>query len=195
MADPLDVAAVDPVALALSWLPGNDEVERPQITLSTIAPDGWPDARTVLLSSAGPEGFCFHTDAHSRKVAELRADPRAVITVLWPGFTRQLVVAGIAEPVSAEALAVAYRARSPYLQQLAWQNTAEFARLPSDERRARWAAFTAENDGQFAQPDNWAGFLIRPTRLTFWQSNPDTASERSEYTRDTDGWALERLPG
>jgi len=191
----VDPALVDPVALALTWLPGNDEAERPQITLSTVSPDGWPDARTVLLSSAGPEGFCFHTDAHSRKAAHLRADSRAVITVLWPGFTRQLVVAGHADPVSVGALASAYLARSPYLQQLASQNTAEFARLPKDERRRRWAAFAAETGEEFAQPANWAGFVIRPTRLTFWQGNPDTASERREYTRTGDGWALERLPG
>lgn len=192
---PVDPVLVDPVALALTWLPGNDEAERPQVTLSTLSPDGWPDARTVLLSSAGPEGFCFHTDANSRKVAQLLADPRAVITVLWPGFTRQLVVAGHAEPVSAAALTSAYRARSPYLQQLAWQNTAQFAQLPKDERRRRWAAFAAESGEQFDQPSNWAGFVIRPARLTFWQSNPDTASERREYTRAGDGWALERLPG
>ncbi len=191
----VDPALVDPVALALTWLPGNDEAERPQVTLSTISPDGWPDARTVLLSSAGPEGFCFHTDANSRKVAHLRADPRAAITVLWPGFTRQLVVAGRADPVSAEALASAYLARSPYLQQLAWQNTAEFAQLPKDERRRRWAAFAGQTSEKFTQPANWAGFVIRPTRLTFWQGNPDTASERREYTRVGDRWARERLPG
>lgn len=195
--DPIgaDPIGPDPIALALEWLPGNDDPERPQITLSTVTADGWPDARTVLLTAAGPEGFLFNTDASSRKVADLRANPRVAITVLWPGFTRQLVIQGIAEIASAEALTAAYRARSPYLQQLAWQNTAEFARLPLDERRGRWAAFAAEHPNGFGQPDNWTGYLVRPTRLTFWTSDPDAASRRVEYTRTGDTWSVDYLPG
>ncbi|MBC7725369.1 MAG: pyridoxamine 5'-phosphate oxidase family protein [Burkholderiaceae bacterium] len=184
-----------PMERALEWLPANDDIDRPQVTLSTVAPDGGPDARTVLLSSAGPEGVYFHTDAHSRKVRELLDDPRAVMTVLWPGFTRQLVIRGVAELAGVDELASAYRARSPYLQQLAWQNTREFAAQPLRDRVEQWAEFAARHPLGFEQPDNWTGFLIRPDRLSFWTSNADAASQRLEYTLGERGWLLEYLPG
>ena len=186
---------IDPMSLLLDWLPANDEVDRPQATLATVSPGGWPDARTVLLSSAGPDGVSFHTDAHSRKVADIEADPRVALTVLWPGFTRQLVIRGIAECAAPDDLAAAYRRRSPYLQQLAWQNTPDFALLAPAERMLRWAAFTAEHPLGFDQPDNWAGFLVRPVRVTFWESNTDAASRRLEYTLADGRWTLEALPG
>lgn len=185
----------DPMDLALKWLPANDSADRPQITLATLDADGAPDARTVLLSDAGPEGFSFHTDALSRKVTQLAADGRVAITVLWPSFTRQLIIAGVAEIASPESIAAAFIRRSPYLQQLAWQNTADFAQLPLAERHGRWAAFLAEHVDGFDQPSNWTGFLVRPHRLTFWTSDPDAASRRLEYVRGTDGWSLSLLPG
>jgi len=187
--------AFDPMALALEWLPSNDDPERPQITLSTVAQDQWPDARTVLLTAAGPEGFHFNTDARSRKAAEIAANPRVAITVLWPGFTRQLAIVGLAEVAPAEHIAAAYNGRSPYLQQLAWLNTAEFARLPLAERESQWAAFEAAHVDGFAQPDDWTGYLVRPVRLTFWQSSPTTASQRTEYSLVDGSWQLQYLPG
>jgi len=178
----------DAWALLADWLPGDDDPDRPQITLSTVDADGGPDARTVLLSSFDRDGFVFHTDAASRKVAQLEARPQAAITVLWPGFTRQIVVRGVASRADAPAIARAYRARSPYLQQLAWLNSHDFAGLPLEERRARWAAFEREHAHGFEQPAGWTGFVVRPTRLTFWTSAPDTASRRREWSLGPDGW-------
>jgi len=181
--------------LLREWLPADDDPDRPQLTLSTVMPDGRPDARTVLLTAVDPRGFSFHTDARSRKVAQLAANPAVALTFLWPGFVRQLVVTGTAEPAPADEVAAAYRARSPYLQQLAWQNTAEFAALPAGERVERWRAFATDHPGGFDPPPTWTGYLVRPGRLTFWQGDPETASLRTEFTATAGGWAVSYLPG
>jgi pyridoxamine 5'-phosphate oxidase len=172
------------------WLPGNDVVERPQMILSTAA-DGIPDARTVLLTEFDDEGLYFHTDSRSRKVADIAANPAVALTFLWPNFTRQLVVQGVASVSPADEQAAAFARRSPYLKQLAWQNSPEFAQLPRDERVAQWSSFDVPTE----PPPTWIGFVVRPTRLTFWQSNPDTASRRDEYTLVDGEWALSHLPG
>lgn len=185
----------DPWDLLEEWLPANDDPDRPQITLSTVTALGEPDARTVLLTEFDREGFYFHTDARSRKVSDIQANPWVAITVLWPNFTRQLVVQGRAEVAPPEELAAAYRRRSPYLQQLAWQNSQDFAQLPLEERRESWAAFLAEHGAGFEQPDTWIGFLVRPHRLTFWGSNPDAASRRAEYALVDTDWRLGYLAG
>lgn len=181
--------------LLTEWLPPNDSPERPQITLSTVDAAGEPDARTVLLSEFDADGFFFNTDAASRKAADILTHAAVALTVLWPGFTRQLVVRGIAEMASAGRIAAQYAARSPYLQQLAWQNTHEFASLALDVRRQRWADFTAAHPDGFDQPPTWTGFLVRPRRLTFWTSNPDTASRRVEWQLGPGGWSRRYLAG
>jgi pyridoxamine 5'-phosphate oxidase len=177
------------------WLPANSAPDRPQMILSTVGSSGGPDARTVLLSEFDDHGLYFHTDARSRKVADIAANPAVALTFLWPNFTRQLVVQGVASVASSAEIADAYERRSPYLQQLAWQNTHDFALLPLDERRAQWAGFQAEHPEGFDQPENWIGFVVRPHRLTFWTSNPDAASRREEYTLVDGEWVLGYLPG
>jgi pyridoxamine 5'-phosphate oxidase len=189
------IEPTNPWDLVGEWLPANDDPERPQLTLSTVTPAGEADARTVLLSEYTAEGFFFHTDAMSRKASTIVNNPSVALTFLWPGFTRQLVVQGRAEIAPGHETAAAYEKRSPYLKQLAWLNTFEFAQLPLEERRARWAAFAEEHSDGFEQPDTWVGFLVRPSRMTFWTSNPDTASQRVEYRESSGGWTIAHLPG
>lgn len=182
-------------SLLVDWLPANDDADRSQITLATVAADGGPDARTVLLTEFDDDGFYFHTDARSRKVAEIAAVPLVAITILWPGFTKQIVIRGTAEVASADEQAAAFARRSPYLKQLAWQNSAEFAQLSAQERREQWASFTAAHADGFTQPQSWIGFLVRPTQLTFWQSDAEAASRREEFRLDGHGWTHGYLAG
>lgn len=176
--------------LLVEWLPANDDPDRPRMTMSTTT----PDARTVLLSEFDEEGFTFHTDSRSRKVEQLAADPRVALAILWPDFTRQLVVLGTAELAPAAEQDRAYRARSAYLKQLAWQNSLEFAQLPLEERRAQWAAFTDDPE-RLEPPQTWVGFLVRPHRLTFWQGDQQAPSRRTEFTLVDGDWQRTYLPG
>jgi pyridoxamine 5'-phosphate oxidase len=186
----------DVLALLTAWLPGDEEPDRPQLQLATVDEGGRPDLRTMLLSAWDEEGFVFHTDAASRKAAQLAAHHAVALAHVQPGFTRQLVVRGHAEPAGRAVVEDGYRRRSPYLKQLAWQNTAELARLPREERVRRWAAFGAEQDPATLPPSpTWIGFLVRPDRLTFWESDPEGPSHRVEYTAQGDGWAERHLPG
>jgi pyridoxamine 5'-phosphate oxidase len=184
------------LALLTAWLPGNEEPDRPQLQLATVDDTGRPDLRTLLLSAWNEEGFVFHTDAASRKAAQLAAHRAVALALVQPGLPRQLVVRGHAEPADRAVVEDGYRRRSPYLKQLAWQNTAELARLPRDERARRWAAFRAEQDPAALPPSpTWIGFLVRPDRLTFWESDPDGPSHRVEYAAVDDGWTVSHLPG
>lgn len=182
--------------LLIEWLPANDDPERPQIQVATVDEGGRPDIRTVLLSAWAADGFAFNTDSASRKSAQLAANPAVAIEVLWPGFTRQLVVRGMAEPLGTDALAAAFARRSPYLRQLAWQNTHELALLDAGDRRRTWSSFAEDRDpAALPVSPTWAGYLVRPDRLTFWTSDPDGPSHRVEYTVTETGWSEAHLPG
>ena len=52
-------------------------------TFATLSPDGWPEARTVVLRSADPEigAVTVHTDLFSDKIKSLTKTPRAALHV------------------------------------------------------------------------------------------------------------------
>lgn len=186
-----------PLALLHDWLPPNTQQERPQIQVATVDGDGRPDIRTVLLSSWDADGFAFHTDSASRKVAQLAANGAVALVVLWPGFSRQLVVRGAAEVQDRGVLDAAYAARSPYLRQLAWQNTTELAQKDAAARASAWQRFSTEHAvAELVPPDTWTGFVVRADRLTFWQSDPNGPSHRVEYrAAGAESWTEHHLAG
>ena len=57
-------------------------------TISTISPDHWPEARTMVLRSADKAagGLTLHTDLQSTKLASLRVNPRIALHV-WDAET------------------------------------------------------------------------------------------------------------
>ena len=43
-------------------------------------------------------------------------------------------------------------------------------------------------------PPWWGGYLLRPSRLEFWQNRPNRLHDRFRYSLGSDGsWSLERL--
>jgi pyridoxamine 5'-phosphate oxidase len=185
---------LDPWAVARSWLPADTDPDRPQVTLATTGTDGCPDARTVLLTAVDESGFAFHTARTSAKVGELAADPRAALVVLWPGFTRQLVVRGDVVPDSPAAAARAWAARSDHLRRLAWLNDDHLAGLDRADRVRAWSAEVPTGADTEPAP-GWVGFRVRPVEFTFWAGGVDTASRRLRYRQADDGWRCSWLAG
>lgn len=52
-------------------------------TFATVSPEGWPEARTVVLRSADHDGatVTVHTDLYSDKIKSLHAAPRAAMHI------------------------------------------------------------------------------------------------------------------
>lgn len=191
-----DVTPEDPMQLLGMWLPSNEDELRPLMTLTTLGDGGYPDSRNLLLSLFDGEALCFHTDSRTRKAAQLDADGRASLALVWVELGRQLTVQGDAVRMSPEEAAMSYLKRSRYLQLLAWLNTEELAELSREERVARWAAWDAAHPEEpLDAPDTWVGYRVIPRRLTFWRGDAEGPSNRLEYTRVGDGWEAARLPG
>ncbi|WGL52621.1 pyridoxamine 5'-phosphate oxidase family protein [Nocardioides sp. BP30] len=190
-----DEAVSDPIGLLRSWLARCDGSVTPLMTLSTIDEDGYPDSRHVLLSRCDAEGrIAFHTDARSRKAAQLRAIPRASVAVVWPGLARQLVVTGDVGEEDPSDQTDAYGRRPRYLQLLAWLNDEDTAGAVLAQRREAWASFDAGR-AQLAAPPTWLGRLLTPRRIVFWRGEADAPSNRVLCTRTDAGWSVVRRPG
>lgn len=197
LGDDPDRAPADPMTLAAAWAAEVAHRAPLESVLATVAADGAPEARTVLVSTLDADGFAVHTQESSAKALALTADPRAALVIRLAEVGRQISVQADVTRQSPEGAAAAYAARSPYLKALAWLNDPAYASLPADERQRRWAAFDVDRDGAYPPP-SWAGFVLRPWRVAFWATSTTMASRRLEYVRDggaPSGWRRALLPG
>jgi pyridoxamine 5'-phosphate oxidase len=191
-----DVAS-DPLEQFRRWYA---EAERADIraphamALATADSRGAPSVRMVLLKGADDEGFVFFTGYGSRKGGELGANPRAALLFYWDPLGRQVRVEGEVTRVSAGE-SDAYFATRPRGAQLAAAASRQGRMLHGrDELDARVAELEREYAGaDVPRPEHWGGYRLRPDAYEFWQHRESRLHDRLRYTRQPDGWRLERL--
>jgi pyridoxamine 5'-phosphate oxidase len=147
-----------------------------------------------LLKGVDSRGFIFFTNYDSRKGNELGSNPRAALTFFWPELERQICVAGAVEKLSREESEVYFKSRPRGSQIGAW---ASHQSQPVADRAALekiWQTIAAKFPNEIPLPPNWGGFVLRPTRIEFWQGRPSRLHDRFSYSTQSDGsWRLERL--
>jgi pyridoxamine 5'-phosphate oxidase len=164
------------------------------MTLATVDVHGAPDARMVLLKGFGSEAFRFFTNLTSAKARQLEVTPRGALVRDWRELDRQVRIRGPVEPLS-EAASDDYFATRPRDAQIgAWASpqsepVPDRAALDSrvEEVEERFAG------GPVSRPPFWAGYALRPEQIEFWQGQAARLHDRFLYTREADGWRLERL--
>jgi pyridoxamine 5'-phosphate oxidase len=165
------------------------------MVVATVAPDGQPSQRLVLLKQLDARGFVFFTNYGSRKAQEIAGNPRVSLLFPWHGMERQVKVAGIAEKVSG-AESVKYFMSRPRDSQLAAWASHQCAPLSSREALMTQLAHMKEKfaRGEVPLPDFWGGIRVHPRELEFWQGGANRLHDRFQYTRqDGDTWRIQRL--
>lgn len=195
--DEHDVAA-DPFTQFSRWLAdavAAELIEPNAVVLASADENGRPSTRTVLLKSAGPEGFGFNTNFGSRKGRELTANPQASLCFPWLELERQVIVVGDVERLPPAATAAYFQSR-PRGHQLGSYASRQSEVVPSRAYlEERFAAVEAAHpgDGALPAPDFWGGFRVAPTEVEFWQGRGNRLHDRIRYRRDGGGWVVERL--
>jgi len=188
----------DPLAQFARWL---DEaraggLDLPEaMTLATADAQGRPSARSVLLKGVDADGFRFFTNTESRKARELAENPNAALVFHWRlEPRRQVTVVGTVERLSREEADEYFRSRPLGSRLGAWASRQSEV-VPSREALDRaFAEAEADYGDDPPLPAWWGGYLLRPTRLEFWQNRPNRLHDRFRYTREPGGgWVLERL--
>jgi pyridoxamine 5'-phosphate oxidase len=200
MADGLSRASLnpDPIEQFELWyeqLHKADIFEPSAMTIATVAPDGQPYLRTVLLKLFDKNGFVFYTNYGSRKAKHIETNPRVGLLFAWVPLARQVKITGIAEKVST-AESLKYFATRPRGSQIgAWAS----AQSEIVSSRSMLEAKFEELKQKFAQgevplPEFWGGYRVVPQSIEFWQGRDNRLHDRFIFTRKEAGdWQIARL--
>jgi pyridoxamine 5'-phosphate oxidase len=193
-------AGNDPMALARTWVEeaiGAEVVEPNAMTLSTVAADGSPSSRVVLLKGLDEQGFSFFTNYDSAKGRELAADPRCSLVLVWAALARQIRVSGRAERLPA-SVSDEYFASRPRGARLGAWASAQSTPIPDrgvlERRLADLETAYADTD-DVPRPPHWGGYVVVPEVIEVWNGRRDRLHDRFHYTREAPGgpWSRQRL--
>jgi pyridoxamine 5'-phosphate oxidase len=164
------------------------------MALATVDAEGVPDVRMVLLKGFGPEAFRFFTNLSSAKAKQLEANHRAALVLYWRELDRQVRLRGPVERLPDGASDEYFASRPREAQLGAWASPQS---EPIPDRVALDARVEDVEDRfsgrEVPRPDSWGGYALRPEQIEFWQGQAARLHDRFLYTREDDGWRLERL--
>lgn len=189
--------ATPPFDLFRQWLDKARETEPndPEaMALATVAADGMPAVRMVLLKELDETGFCFYTNMESKKGNDLAAHAMAALCFHWKTQERQVRVEGPVEKLPADRGDVYFATRHPLSRLGAWASRQSRPLASRAELEARVKDYAAKFGDDIPRPDYWGGYRVVPRSIEFWQAGAGRLHDRFVFTRDAAGlWTAQRL--
>ena len=191
-------AGDDPFAIARGWLAEAEagEINDPNaMALSTVDPDGMPNARMVLLKDIADGAFVFYTNYGSAKGRELQASGKAAFVMHWKSLRRQLRARGLVTREEGPQADDYYASRSLQSRLGAWASRQSEPLASRAALMAEVAKVTLTHGPNPQRPPFWGGFRLVPLEIEFWADGAFRLHDRFKWTRQgiDKKWAIERL--
>ena len=163
---------VDPIPLFKEWL---SEAEKTEIRdpnamqLATVAKNGMPSVRTVLLKDIINGQFVFYTNYESRKSEEINDTGKAAICFYWKSLNRQVRLIGNIKKVSEDVSNNYYQSRSRGSRIGAWASKQSRELDSRNTLMNEVKAFEDKYPDDIPRPSFWGGFALTPIEFEFWE--------------------------
>jgi pyridoxamine 5'-phosphate oxidase len=192
-----DTVSPDPHDLFSQWFDiaiKAEIIEPNAMVLATVAPDGRPSARVVLMKDLTHEGIGFYSNYQSRKGLELVVNSSAAVVFFWAELERQVRIEGVVAPISREQSEQYFSSR-PRGSQLGAASSSQSQVISGREvlelEHARLNHLY--QDSSIPCPPHWGGYLLKPVAYEFWQGKENRLHDRLRYRRQESQWLIERL--
>ena len=194
--DDQEIYSADPFTLFQEWMK-EAEASEPNdpnaVALATTGKDGMPSVRMVLMKDASAGAFCFFTNDGSEKGLQLTANPQAAMCFHWKSLRRQVRLEGTVAEMPGKDVDTYFHSRSRR-SQLGAAVSAQSRPLESREvLEAQVREFGQKFPDEVPRPKYWRGYCLHPLRMEFWKDGPDRLHDRFLFSREGEGWTVQRL--
>ena len=165
-------AIINPIPLFKKWLSEAEKTEPRDpnaMQLATVAKNGMPSVRTVLLKDIINGNFVFYTNYESRKSNEILDTSKGAICFYWKSLNRQVRLVGSIKKVSDEISDNYYKSRSRGSRIGAWSSKQSRELDSRNTLMEEVKAFEAKYPNDIPRPNFWGGFALTPIEFEFWE--------------------------
>lgn len=178
-----------------------DEALKSKITepnafsLATVDKNYSLSIRTVLLKIFDENGFTFFTNYESKKAKQIEQIQNVAALFSWLELERQVKIEGVVEKIS-KAQSLKYFLSRPKGSQLgAWVSnqsqiisSRKLLEQKFEELKQKF------KNKEIPIPSFWGGYIIKPTKIEFWQGGDNRLHDRFLYELQNDNtWTIQRL--
>ena len=188
---------VDPILLFKDWLSQAEkkEIRDPNaMQLATVAKNGMPSVRTVLLKDIIKDEFIFYTNYESRKSNEINETAKGAICFYWKSLNRQIRLTGSIKKVSKKVSDEYYNSRSRGSRIGAWASQQSRELESREILMNKVKLFESKYNDDIPRPNFWGGFALKPVEFEFWQDGDFRLHDRFilKPTRVKNEWIAKR---
>ena len=188
---------VDPTLLFKNWLSQAEkkEIRDPNaMQLATVAKNGMPSVRTVLLKDIIKGEFIFYTNYESRKSNEISETGKGAICFYWKSLNRQIRLNGSIKKVSKKVSDEYYNSRSRGSRIGAWASQQSRELESREILMNKVKLFESKYNDDIPRPNFWGGFALKPVEFEFWQDGDFRLHDRFilKPTRVKNEWIAKR---
>ncbi|MDA8793352.1 pyridoxamine 5'-phosphate oxidase [Bacteriovoracaceae bacterium] len=168
----------------------NELFSRDIVALGTVDKEAKPKVRMVLFKGLYDGNFSFFSNYDSDKGIELENNPRVSMTFYFRFPPRQIRIEGQVEKMNTNDSDAYWksRGRDSRIGAIVSKQSRplkNYEQLVEDFMNEKENVIGTEN---IARPENWGGYLIKPTIIEFWEGKANRLHDRYRFKFMDGSW-------